>query len=158
MKKLLFTAVALVLSAAAAAPSPAAPAQRFPIPDVSFEALNPCTGNLTTVTFSNQVLVIHDDVDPNNGRHVTGTITGDASNSDGFSGRFTVWFGMNLQDISDPVIVGEFANTFSGTIRDGSGRLILLHAVFHVTIPPADLGELKGSVNNVSLQCLGKPS
>jgi len=158
MRKFLLPAFVLAFLATAAAPSLAAPAQRFPIPDVTYDALNPCTGNLTTVTQSNQVLVIHDDVDPNRGQHVTGTITGDASNSDGFSGRFTVWFGMNLQDISDPLIVGEFANTFSGTIRNGSGALILLHGVFHVTIPPGGSGELKGFVDNFSLECLGKPS
>jgi hypothetical protein len=158
MRKFLLPVIVLAFLATAVAPSLAGPAERFPIPDRSFEALNPCTGNLTTVEFTNQILVIHDDVDPNNGQHVTGTITGDAVQSDGFAGRFTARFGMNLQDISNPLIVGEFANTFSGTIRNGSGALILLHVVFHVTIPPAGVGELRGFVDNVSLECLGKPS
>jgi hypothetical protein len=149
---------ALVFLAAAAAPSLAAPAQRFPIPDESFQVVNPCTGNLTTVTQSNQILVIHDDIDPNFGEHVTGTITGDSTTADGFSGRFTVWFGMNLQDITDPLIVGEFANTASATLRDGSGAVIVIHMVFHVTIPPGGTGGLKGFVDNVSAECRGKPS
>jgi hypothetical protein len=65
---------------------------------------------------------------------------------------------MNLKDISDPVIEGAFVNTISGTIRDGSGRVARLHAVFHVTIPPAGTGELRGFVDNFSLECVGKPS
>jgi hypothetical protein len=157
MRRFVLPMFVLVFLAAAAAPSLAAPAQRFPIPDVSEENLNVCTGSLTTVTLSNRVLVIHDDVDPNDGHHVTGTLTGDISTADGFSGRFTVRFGMNLQDITDPLIVGEFANTASFTLQDGSGGLILIHAVFHVTVPPAG-GELRGSVDNVSARCLGKPS
>jgi hypothetical protein len=147
---------ALVLVAAAAAPSLAAPAQRVELPDTSFEFPNPCTGDLTTVTLSNQVLVIHDDIDPNLGEHTSGTITGDVSTTDGFSGRFTVLFGSNLDDISDALIQGEFAMERSLTLRDANGALLLVHSVFHVTIPPADVGELKGSVDNFTAECLGQ--
>lgn len=100
--------------------------------------------------------MIHDDVDPSGGHHITGTITGDASNTDGFVGRFAMWFGTNHDHDIHPTIVGEFANTFSGTIRNASGALVLLHAVFHVVVLPG--GDLRGFVDNFSLQCLGKPS
>jgi hypothetical protein len=155
--KLLGLASALVLFAATAGTSSAAPAQRFAIPDVTFVALNPCTGSDTTITFTNQILVIHDDVDQALGQHVHGTITGDAANSDGFSGRFTNTFGMNLRDISDPVIEGEFLNMFSGTIRDSSGRVVRLHVLFHVAIPSGPSGTVTGSVDAFSLECLGRP-
>jgi hypothetical protein len=157
MRKFLVPVIALVFSAAAVTPSLAAPAQRFPIPNVSFQVVNPCTGNTTTVTQSNQILVIHDDVDPNNGQHVSGTITGDTATADGFSGHFATWFGMNLQDITDPIIVGEFADTFSATLRDGSGAVLVVHAIFHVTVPPAS-GALRGFVEIDSAECRGRPS
>jgi hypothetical protein len=158
MRKFLIPAFALAFFAVSANSSLAAPAQRFALPDVSQENLNVCTGAMTTVTLTKRVLVIHDDVDPNLGQHQTGTFTGDIATADGFAGRFTVRFGMNLRDISDLLIVGEFANTASFTLQNGSGALILVHAVFHVTIPPAGVGELKGLVDFVSAECRGAPS
>jgi hypothetical protein len=151
---------AVVLLAAAAAPSLAAPAQRIELPDFSLVAPNACTGNLSTLTFSNQVLVIHDDVDPTGRQHLAATLTGDIAAADGFSGRFTVTWGQN---VSGPVIVGEFRgflpNTNSTfTLQNGSGVLVLLHAVVHVTIPAGPTGELNGEVDIFKLECLGKPS
>jgi len=160
MRKFLVPVFALVFLAAAATPSLAAPAQRFPLPDLSLVAPNACTGNLTTVTLSNRVLVIHDDLDPTGRQHLTGTLTGDIATADGFSGRFTITFGQN---VSGPVIVGEFRGfldltnaTF--TLQNGSGALLLVHGVSHVTIPAGPVGEPKGEVDILSAECVGKPS
>ncbi len=160
MRRLFAPLFALVFLAVAAVPSLAAPAQRVSLPDLSIVAPNVCTGNLTTVTLSNRILVIHDDVDPTGRQHLSGTLTGDIATADGFSGRFTITFGQN---VSGPVIVGEFRgfldltnSTF--TLQNGSGALILLHAVSHVTIPAGPVGEPKGEVEILSAECLGRPS
>ena len=160
MRRILVSALALISLVVAAAPSSAAPAQRFPLPDLSLMAPNACTGNLTTITLSNRILVMHDDIDPTGRQHLSGTVTGDIATADGFSGRFTTTFGQN---VSGPVIVGEFRGfldltnaTF--TLRDGSGALLLAHGVSHVTIPAGPVGEFKGEVEIFSVECLGKPS
>ena len=160
MKKFLVAAFALVPLATAAAPSLAAPAQRFALPDVSIVAPNVCTGNLTTITLSNRVLVIHDDVDPTGRQHLAATLTGEIATADGFSGRYIATWGQN---VSGPVIVGEFrgfldfTNT-TYTLQSASGALIRLHGVSHVTIPAGGNGELTGEVEILSAECLGKPS
>ena len=158
VRRLFALAVVPAVFSATAGGSPAAPAQRLAIADLSYVALNPCTGRDTTVSFTNQVLVIHDDLDEALGGHTHGTISGDASNSDGFSGRFVNTFGMNVRDISDAVIEGEFVTLLTGTIRDDTGRVAHLLALFHVTIPSGPVGELRGSVDHFSLECLGKPA
>ena len=160
MRRLLAPVIGLVCVVAAAPASSAAPAQRVPLPDVSLMAPNACTGTVTTVTLSNRVLVIHDDVDPTGRQHVSGTITGDIATADGFWGRFTVTFGQNVQG---PVLVGEFRGFLDSTnatftLHDGSGTVVLIHGVSHVTIPAGPAGELKGEVDIFSVQCLGKPS
>lgn len=159
MRKLLVPVFAVVF-AVATAPSSAAPAQRVPLPDLTFVAPNPCTGNMATTTLSNRELVIHDDVDPTGRQHLSATMTGDVADSEGFSGRFTLTFGQN---VSGPVIVGEFRGfldltdtTF--TLHNASGELILVHGVSHVTIPSGSVGELKGEVDIFSAECLGRPS
>ena len=160
MSKLLVPVFAVVFAVAAATQSLAAPAQRVPLPDLSLAAPNGCTGNLTTITFSNRILVIHDDVDPTGRQHLSGTVTGDIATADGFAGRFTLTFGQNVRG---PIIVGEFRGfldltnaTF--TLADGSGALLLVHGVSHVTIPAGPVGELKGEVDILSVECLGTPS
>ena len=160
LRTLLVTAFALAFTAAIALPALADPAQRTPLPDVSLVAPNECTGNLTTVTLSNRFIMIHDDVDPTGRQHLAVTITGDIATADGFSGRFVLTFGQN---VSGPLIVGEFRgfldltnSTF--TLRDGSGAVVLLHGVSHVTIPAGPVGELKGEVEIARVECLGKPS
>jgi hypothetical protein len=160
MKALLGAVLALLSVAATAATSSAAPAQRFPLPDLSLASPNACTAQLTTVTLSDRVLVIHDDVDPTGREHLAVTITGDVATADGFAGRFTTTFGRN---VSGPVIVGEFRG-FLGltnttyTLQNGSGALVLLHGVSHVTIPAGPTGELTGEVDILRAECLGKPS
>jgi hypothetical protein len=160
MTKVFASALALVVFAAMTAPALSAPAERFPLPDLSLVSPNACTGNLITVTLSDRVIVIHEDVDPTGRHHLAVTITGDVATADGFSGRFTTTFGDN---VSGPVIVGEFRgflaltnSTF--TLQNGSGALLLLHAVSHVTIPAGSTGELKGEVDIVSVECLGNPN
>ena len=160
MSKLLVPVFAVVFAVVAATQSLAAPAQRVPLPDLSLVAPNACTGNLTTTTFSNRILVVHDDVDPTGRQHLSGTVTGDIATADGFSGRFTITFGQNVRG---PIIVGEFRGfldltnaTF--TLHDGSGALLLVHGVSHVTIPAGGVGELKGEVDIFSAECLGQPS
>jgi hypothetical protein len=159
MRRLLVPVCAVVF-AVATAPSFAAPAQRVPLPDLTFLAPNPCTGNMASTTLSNRELVIHDDVDPTGRQHLSATMTGDVADSEGFSGRFTLTFGQN---VSGPVIVGEFRGflvltdaTF--TLHNASGELILVHGVSHVTIPAGSVGELKGEVDIFSAECLGRPS
>ena len=160
LRKLPVLVFALLASATVAGPALPAPAQRIPLPDVSLAAPNECTGNLTTVTLSNRIMVIHDDVDPTGRQHLAGTITGDISTADGFSGRFVVTFGQNVRG---PLLVGEFRGfldltnaTF--TLQDGNGAVLLLHGVSHVTIPAGTVGELKGEVEIAKVECLGKPS
>ena len=137
MRRLLVPVFALVVRGRGGYSILSAPAQRVPLPDLSLVSPNTCTGNLTTITLSNRVLVIHDDVDPTGRQHLSGTVTGDVATADGFSGRFTLTFGQN---VSGPVIVGEFRGfldltnaTF--TLHNGSGALLLVHGVSHVTIP-----------------------
>jgi hypothetical protein len=157
---LLVSALALAVSAAIAIPALADPAQRTPLPDVSVVAPNACTGNLTIVTLSNRISVVHDDVDPTGRQHLAGTITGDVATADGFSGRFVVTFGQNVRG---PVIVGEFrgfldlTNT-TFTLRSNGGAVLLVHGVSHVTIPAGAAGELSGEVEILRVECLGKPS
>jgi hypothetical protein len=161
LRTLIATVFALVLLATITGPSLAAPAQRFELPDFSLESLNACTGNLTTVTLSNRVLVIHDDVDPTGRHHLAATITENIATADGFSGRATVEFGENV--VSDPLIVGEFrgflalTNT-TFTLQSDSGAVLLVHGVSHVTIPAGPVGEVKGEVEILRVECLGKPS
>ena len=113
---------ALALSAAA---------QRVSLRDVSFPARNGCTGNMATTTLSNGELVMHDDVDLNGGQHLCATVTGDVSDSEGFSGWLTYTYGQNVEG---SIIVGEFrgfillGNT-TFTLQDGSGRLLLVHGI-----------------------------
>jgi hypothetical protein len=160
MTKVFSSAVALVVFAVMAAPALSAPAQRVPLPDATFLAPNPCTNNLATTTLSNRELVIHDDVDPAGRQHLSATVTGDVSDSEGFSGRLTYTYGQNVEG---PIIVGEFRGFIllgnaTLTLQDGSGRLLLIHVVSHVTIPAGSAGELTGEVEMVSVECLGNPN
>jgi hypothetical protein len=160
LRTLLVLAFALVFSATITGPALPAPAQRIPLPDVSLVSPNACTGNLTTVTLSDRIIVTHNDVDRTGRQHVSGTVTGDISTADGFSGQFVVTFGQNVRG---PLIVGEFRGfldltnaTF--TLQNGSGAVLLVHGVSHVTIPAGPVGELKGEVEILRVECLGKPS
>ena len=157
MKKirLLTLFVVLALVALPATLALGAPAQRFPIPNETFPELNPCTGLVHNVTLTDQVLVIHDDVDPRGGNHVTGTITGKATTDDGFAGRFTFWFGGNV-DLTSHTGLVEFKDTLNVTLRDGSGAVLLVSEVVHLTMKD---GIVKSFFDNFpNSTCKGKPS
>lgn len=160
LRTLLVVAFALAFAATIAGPALPAPAQRSPLPDLSFVSPNACTGNPTTFTLSNRIIVIHDDVDPTGRQHLAGTVTGDVSTADGFSGRFVVTFGQNVRG---PLIVGEFRGFLAQTnatftLQNGDGAVLLAHGVSHVTIPAGPVGELKGEVEILRVECFGKPS
>ncbi len=157
MRKLRLLTLFIVLAVVAMSAMPAlgAPAQRFPIGDETFPELNPCTGLVHNITLTDQVLVIHDDVDPKGGNHVTGTITGKATTDDGFSGRFTFWFGGNV-DLTSHTGLVEFTDTLNVTLRDGSGAVILVSEVVHLTMKD---GIVKSFFDNFpNSTCKGKPS
>jgi hypothetical protein len=98
----LIAAMALLLTAAG--PTGAAAStdtQIFHQVTQTFEAVNPCTGDLGTVTLTTNG-VIHMSADATGGTHITGTMTGtfefvpyDASQPT-FTGRVTTWFGGNI--------------------------------------------------------------
>jgi hypothetical protein len=137
---------ALTLVAVASAGSPAT---RTVPPDESFTDINPCTGATVTVTYHFTTFVIREGPDGAGGFHVTGTGTGTATTSDGFSGRFTFWFGGNAR--AD----GSFSETFtnSNTLGDGSGARILVTITEHVTMAN---GELRVEHEQVNFRCVGK--
>lgn len=154
MRKLL-TAFGLTL-ALVALTVPAAlasgPADHTLPPDEVFEDVNPCTGELTTVTQSYKTAVFHENVDSAGGLHFTFTGTGAITTTDGFSGRFTVWAGANVVAGGD-VAVETF--TFSATLRNGSGQLVNAHFVVHISVID---GTPVVEVEVDSLECRGKPS
>jgi hypothetical protein len=154
MRKLFLLPVfALVFLATTVAPSMAAPAERFPISDFSFQRVNDCTGNFTTWTQSNQFMRVQGD--PNLVDHFTFTITGDVSTADGFTGQFSASLALNLQEpVPDPV--GEQTIAITYTLHDASGSALLTHEVVHIVFLPS--GESTGSVLYLESRCLGKLS
>lgn len=145
---LLFGAFAAALTLAAAATA-GSPAMKIDLPDESFTDVNPCTGATVTVTYSYRTFVIREGRDANGGTHVTGTGTGTATTSDGFSGRFTFWFGGNVRPD------GSFNDTFtnSNTLGDGSGARILVTVTGHVTMAN---GAVRVEHEQVNFTCVGK--
>ena len=160
MKTFLGAVLALLSVAATAATSSAAPAQRFPASRPELGVAERLHGRGDDGDVQRSGSLTHDDVDPTGREHLAVTITGNVATADGFAGRFTTTFGQN---VSGPVIVGEFRG-FLGltnstyTLQSGSGALVLLHGVSHVTIPAGPTGELTGEVDILRAECLGKPS
>ncbi len=140
--------VALVVPAALAS----GPADHTLPPDEVFQDVNPCTGEVTTVTLSYKKAVFHENVDSAGGLHFTFTGTGTVSTADGFSGRFTVWPGANFVAGGS---VGVETFTFSATLRDGSGQLANVHFVGHITVID---GTPVVVVEREIFECVGKPS
>lgn len=139
---------ALALTAAASAGSPAI---KIVPPDESFTDLNPCTGDVVTITQHYKMFVLREGPDGAGGFHITGTATGTVTTSDGFSGRFTFWFGGNTRPD------GSFSETFtnSNTLGDGSGARVLVTVQEHVTLAN---GELRIEHEQVNFTCVGKRS
>lgn len=115
-----------------------------------FEDINPCTGELTTITETFQKSVFHISEDGTGGIHITGTAVLTVETADGFSGRETFWFGANLNSDMDIVTF-----TFSATLGDGSGQRVVIHGVAHITFVN---GEHKVTFENESFECLGRPA
>jgi hypothetical protein len=139
-------AVALTLVAAGMAGSPAT---KIDLPDESFTDLNPCTGATVTITYHYTTFVIREGSDGAGGLHVTGTGTGTATTSDGFSGRFTFWFGVNARP--DGSFSDKFTN--SNTLTDGSGARILVTLTAQIVMAN---GELRLEHEQVNFRCVGK--
>jgi hypothetical protein len=139
-------AAALMLATAATAGSPA---MKIEMPDDVFTDTNPCTGELVTVTQHFDMFTIRAGGDGAGGQHVTGTGVGTVTTSDGFSVRFTVWFGGNLRGD------GSFNDTFilSNTLGDGSGARIVVKASAHVTMAN---GETRVEFEHENATCVGK--
>ena len=149
------TALGLTLALVALSTSAAlanGPADHTLPPDEVFEDVNPCTGELTTVTQSFKTAVFHENVDSAGGLHFTFTGTGAITTTDGFSGRFTGSASANLVAGGD-VAVERF--TFSATLRNGTGQLVNAHFIGHITVTG---GTPVVEVVVDSLECKGKPS
>jgi hypothetical protein len=152
MKKFVLLVGALIAALAlTAAASAGSPAMKTVPPNESFTDLNPCTGATVTVTYHYTTFVIREGPDGAGGTHVTGTGTGTATTSDGFSGRFTFWFGGNTRPD------GSFSETFtnSNTLGDGSGARIQVTVQEHVTMAN---GELRIEHEQTNFRCVGKRS
>jgi hypothetical protein len=151
MRKLL-TVVAVMLGCLV--PTGAAladPAMHEVPPDDVFVDVNPCTGQLTTITNSFKSFVIREGTDAAGGFHVTGTGVGTITTADGFSGRFTFWFGFNAT--KSGTTVETFTN--SNTLGNGSGQRVLVTVAFHVTVVN---GEVRVEHEHVNFTCVGKPA
>ena len=149
--------LAATLSGAALAigsilPAVAANDHSLPSPEV-FLDVNPCTGTIVTLTQVYTKSVLHESVDASGGSHFTGTQGGTITASDGFAGRFTVWFGFNEGGGASGVEVGTF--TYSATLRNGTGQVANVHFVGHYIVKD---GTIIKTVENESLVCVGKPS
>ena len=152
MRKLLLLTVVALASLSVAAGAGAAPAVHIDVPDDVFTDVNPCTGELTTITYSYKMFVIREEPDAAGGFHVTGTGVGTITTADGFSGRFTLWFGFNGTHS------GRSESTFtnSNTLRDGSGRVILVTFLNHITY--VEGGDVIVEREQVNFKCVGKPA
>jgi hypothetical protein len=122
-------------------------------PPVSFTDTNPCTGEDTLITQTFTNAVFHESMDTQGGTHVTGTASGIIETDDGFSGRFTGWFGSN--DMIGGGDNGVASDTFSATLRNGEGQVVVVHAVEHITLVD---GEIIVVFDHSSLECRGKPA
>ena len=154
MRKLL-TAFGLTL-ALVALTVPAAlasgPADHTLPPDEVFEDVNPCTGELATITQSFKTAVLHSNVDSSGGLHFKFSGAGAITTTDGFSGRFS---GSGVGNIVAGGDVAVDTFTFSATLRNGSGQLVNAHFVGHITVID---GTPVVEVELDSLKCKGKPS
>jgi hypothetical protein len=148
----LLTVVGLVLASLVSAGAALAdPAVHEVPPDDVFVDVNPCTGELTTITNSFKSFVIREGTDAAGGFHVTGTGVGTITTADGFSGRFTFWFGFN--STKSGTTIETFTN--SNTLGNGTGQRILVTVAFHVTIVS---GEVTVEREHVNFRCVGKPA
>jgi hypothetical protein len=154
MSKLIFAVVMATVGLAiivGVANVSAANDHTVPPPDVFVDA-NPCTGLDTTITQTYSKAVSHFSMDANGGEHFTGTLVGTIETADGYSGRFTIWFGDNVSGDGEHS-VSSF--TFSSTLGNDSGQRIVIHQVGHVTFVD---GALVVEIDNSSFECRGMPA
>jgi len=130
-----------------------APADHTLPPDDVFDDINPCTGEVTTITQSYKTAVVHFTDDASGGGHFTFTGTGTITTADGFSGRFTVWPGANGG--SGGSNLEEETFTFSATLRGPGGQVANVHFVGHVTVKN---GEPVVVIDREIFECVGKPA
>ena len=134
MKKLLPVLLGL-LALAIAAPAAADRPTEFPILDV-FQDVNPCTGNLMTVTFTGTVAV-HE-----HGSRVVAIAHRTITTSDGFVGHGTDSFVLNGQ-----VLMARITDILTNA---SSGERFRARGVFVL-----DLSTDTARVDRFSLTCLG---
>lgn len=151
MRKLLALGGILLASVALPAGAIADPAVHDVPPDETFTDVNPCTGQPTTITQHYTKFVLREGPDGAGGFHVTGTAVGTVTTADGFSGRFTFWFGFNGN------ASGTSAETFtnSNTLGNGSGQRVLVTVAAHMTFVN---GELQVEHELENFKCVGKPA
>lgn len=151
MRKLLALGGVLLVSFALPAGAIADPAVHDVPPDETFTDVNPCTGQLTTITQHYTKFVIREGADAAGGFHVTGTAVGTLTTADGFAGRFTFWFGFN--GTQSGTSVETFTN--SNTLGNGSGQRVLVTIAAHVT---SVNGVITVEHELVNFKCVGKPA
>jgi hypothetical protein len=149
-KLFVFVGVALA-SLTLATGAMADPAVHLDMPDDVFTDVNPCTGQETTITQSFKSFVLREGADAAGGFHVTGTGVGTVTTTDGFSGRFTFWFGFN--GASSGTEEETFTN--SNTLGNGSGQRVVITVVSHVTFAN---GVVRVEHEFGNFKCVGKPA
>ena len=100
-----------------------------------FVDLIPCTGDSATIRITYNA-VFHESVAANESVHVTGTLTGtvvvtpEDSSLPTYTGRFTTWFGSNVNSRNE-----GFWETFSVRLVGSDGSRLTLNEVvqFHVS-------------------------
>lgn len=151
MRKLLALLGVLLVAVALPAGAIADPAVHELPPDDVFQDVNPCTGQVTTITQHFTKFVVREGADAAGGFHVTGTGVGTLTTADGFAGRFTFWFGFN--GTASGTSVDTFTN--SNTLTNGSGQRVLVTVAAHVTSVD---GEITVEHELVNFKCVGKPA
>jgi hypothetical protein len=138
IRSLLALGVAAAVAALSAAPASAAPATTFTqtVKGVteSFPEVNECSGATGTVTITYNG-VFHVTELASGGLHVTGTQTGtftfvpDDPSEPTYTGRFTTWFGENVNARN---ATGTFTFRVRGVGSDGS--VLRFHQVAHFSV------------------------
>ena len=143
--------LAVGLGPPAAAASPDA-AVRVPVDDFTNVELNPCTGQLTEVVFTDLAMLMRESTDGAGNLHLLMTLRGSWSSADGFSGRYVDPFVVNDFDPGsfDDFTVRDLVKVVGG---DGSGTRVVSTLLFHIRVKD---GEGTGLVETVDARCLGR--
>jgi hypothetical protein len=138
---------------AAAAPAAAGAAVHHSLPDQQVPVDNPCTGQPTLLTFTDQQVLLRESLDANGKLHFVEHIRASWHTEDGFSGRFRDSFG--VLD-ADPGTFTDFvAHQQVGFVgQDSSGRVVRFRLVFVANVTPEGL---RASVDVQEASCSGRP-